>query len=79
MFIEYRTKHDADSAYGVCISYIFLNFSAVSMNTLKFKHVISLTNCLVGNIIKFRFICLWGGKFCTSLDGSRILGIIGIN
>ena len=31
------------------------------------------------NIVRFFVICLCGGKFLTSLDGSRILGSIGIS
>ena len=33
---------------------------------------------LVCNIIRFFFICLWGGRFLTSLDGSKLVGSIGI-
>ena len=31
-------EHDIDSAYGVCINYAFLNFTADLMNTLQFNN-----------------------------------------
>ena len=34
MFIEHGIKRNVDSAYGVFIYKTFLNFKAVSMNTL---------------------------------------------
>ena len=34
---------------------------------------------LVCIIIRFFFICLWGGNLFTNLGGSRTLGSIGIN
>ena len=35
---EHRTEHDLDSAYyGVCIHELFLNFTTVSVNTVKFS------------------------------------------
>ena len=41
------------------------------MNTLQFKQMMNLRNCLVSNFTNFFFICLWGGRFRTKLDGSR--------
>ena len=35
--VEHGIKHDIYSAYGVYINNTFLNFTAVSMNTLQFK------------------------------------------
>ena len=35
--VEHGIKHDIYSAYGVYINNTFLNFKAVSMNTLQFK------------------------------------------
>ena len=72
LFIEHEIENDADSAaYGVCIQYTFLKFTAISMNTLQFKQRMNLTMCLVCNIIKLFFIFLWEDKLLMSLDGSR--------
>ena len=51
--VEHGIKHDIYSAYGVYINNTFLNFKAVSMNTLQFKQMMNLTNRLVCNIIMF--------------------------
>ena len=41
--VEHGIEQDVDGAYGVCIYYTFLNFTADSMNTLQFKQMMNLT------------------------------------
>ena len=54
--LEHGTKHEIDSAYGVCMHLTFLNFTTDDMNLTVQQFVILLT---------FFFNCLWGGKFLT--------------
>ena len=68
----------SDSAYGACIHLAFLDVKTVLMNTLQFNQMMNLIISLVCNIVNSFFISLWAGKFRTSLDGSRIMGIIRI-
>ena len=73
-----RVEKSYDKAYGACILLTFLDFKTVSMNTSQFKQMMNLIISLVCNILNSFFIFLWRGKFSTSVDGSRIMGIIGI-
>lgn len=43
-------EYDIDRAYVVCTYQTFLNFTAVSMNTLQLNYMMSLTNHLVCSI-----------------------------
>ena len=51
----------------ILIVFMLSAYIIPELNNLESKQMMNLINCLVCNIIKFFFICLWGGKCFTSL------------